>query len=79
MAQEYAVMLKLAHFNMPNCRTGKEQLEECDTHIGCSLLKKQGEEITIHTVHLQNTNAILGKIRKSSVSIRARSEKNQRM
>lgn len=69
---------------MPNCRTGKKQLEECDIHIGCSLLKKGGGkksqgQITFHTVHLQNTNAILGKIRKSSVNIRARSEKNQRM
>lgn len=40
------VVLKLAYFKMPNCRTGKEQLEECDTHVGCSLLKKRGEEIT---------------------------------
>lgn len=48
------------------------------------MLKKVGEkksqgQITLHTVHLQNTNAILGKIKKSSVNIRTRSEKNQRM
>lgn len=41
------MVLKLAYFNMPNCRTGKEQLEQCDIHIGCSLLKKAGgKEIT---------------------------------
>lgn len=76
------VVLKLAYFNVPNCRTGKEQLEECDIHTGCSLLKKgEGEEITRvdHIAHCRIPMPYWGKIRKSSVNMRARSEKNQRM